>query len=100
MRGIKISVAGLLIAILSTLFSCRSRGGGQNEMFSGKNEKSAWHGLRFKKKRDAYNPYLRGKKEKPSTVQAKQDKKDLKNAKREVRREKRRLRRTKGAYKK
>ena len=83
-------------------FSCRSnKTSSQDEMFGGRHEKSMWAKKRlFKKKREAFNPYVDGKKDKPSTVQARQDKKTAKRAKREVRKQKRWLRRHKGAYQK
>jgi hypothetical protein len=46
-----------------------------------------------------YNPVLHSK-TKPSTLEARENKKVVRKAKKAVRKEKRRLRRTKGAYQK
>jgi hypothetical protein len=90
-------------SLLLLIFSCKSRGV-VDQMVGSKPERHVWSKWRQKremKNKTAYNPYLEKKaKDKPSGIQARENKKLIKQGKRAVRREKRKLRRTKGAYQK
>jgi hypothetical protein len=94
----------LLLLTGMMIISCRGKRSVTDSMVGSKPERSIWSRWKMKRERknnSAYNPYIEmKKKDKPSSIQAKENKKIIRKAKRAVRKEKRKLRRQGKGYKK